>query len=188
MDYYSQKTEIELLTQLGQSDESAFTEIYNRYWQKLFVIAAKRLNNLEEAEEIVQDIFTALWVRRFSLDLTSDLSSYMAVSVKYRVIKTMNKYYTKQKYIDSILSQGQKVDDSTQQLLALEELQKEVAKYVGQLPDKCRLVFQLSREKGYSQKQIAQKLGISEKTVEAHLGKAFKVLRSKLAGFMTTLL
>lgn len=99
----------------------------------------------------------------------------------------LDKYHNQERYIDSVVSQDQ-VDDSTQEWLAFEELRAELAKYTQQLPEKCRLVFQLSREDGYSQKQIAEALQISEKTVEAHLGKAFKTLRSKLASFMTTLL
>jgi len=187
MNVCSEKTDIELLVLLSNSDGEAFTEIYNRYWRKLFVIAANRIKNLEDAEEIVQDIFTSLWKRRTELAQVSDIASYLSVSVKYRVIKMMDRYYNMQKYVDSVLAREQ-FDDSTQQSLAFNELQQELSIHVQQLPEKCRLVFQLSREEGYSQKQIAQELGISEKTVEAHLGKAFKTLRSKLAGFMMTLL
>ncbi len=184
---YTQKTDIDLFMLLKMDDKQAFTELYNRYWKKLFVIAANRISNLEDAEEIVQDIFTALWRRRESLVLTSDLANYLAVSVKYRVIKMLDKYYHHRRYIDSLVVDEQ-IDDSTREWLAFDELRDELAKYVQQLPEKCRLVFQLSREKGYSQKQIAETLQISEKTVEAHLGKAFKTLRSKLTGFMITLL
>ncbi|MBE8721846.1 RNA polymerase sigma-70 factor [Sphingobacterium pedocola] len=184
---YSNHTDVELLSLLIQSDAVAFTEIYNRYWKKLFVLAANRMHNLEDAEEVVQDIFTSLWNRRDKVEITSELSSYLAVSVKYRVIRTLNRYYNMQKYVDAALT-DHAIDDSTQQYLAFDELRTELGKYVQQLPEKCKLVFQLSREEGYSQKQISEELGISEKTVEAHLGKAFKTLRSKLTNFMVTLL
>ncbi|GGC16807.1 DNA-directed RNA polymerase sigma-70 factor [Parapedobacter defluvii] len=184
---YIDKADDELISLLKNDDEQAFTELYNRYWKKLFVIAANRITHIEDAEEIVQDIFTALWRRRQTLSLKSELTNYLAVSVKYRIIKMLDKYHNQERYIDSVVSQDQ-VDDSTQEWLAFEELRAELAKYTQQLPEKCRLVFQLSREDGYSQKQIAEALQISEKTVEAHLGKAFKTLRSKLASFMTTLL
>lgn len=187
MSLRNQKTDRDLLLLLQQGDEQAFTELYDRYWKKLFVIAANRVHNLEDAEEIVQDIFTALWRRRGSLDITSDLSAYLAVSVKYRVIKLLDKYYHQQQYIDSIVIHDQ-IDDSTRERLAFDELREQLAVYVNQLPEKCRLVFQLSRDAGYSHKQIADELGIAEKTVEAHLGKAFKTLRTKLAGFMMNLL
>lgn len=184
---YSQKTDVDLFLLLQKGDKQAFTELYRRYWKKLFVVAANRINNLEEAEEIVQDIFTALWRRRERLVLTSDLANYLAVCVKYRVIKTLDKYYRHRRYVDALVVDEQ-MDDSTQEGLAFDELREELARYVQQLPEKCRLVFQLSREEGYSQKQIAETLQISEKTVEAHLGKAFKTLRSKLTSYLITLL
>ncbi|PRD57163.1 RNA polymerase sigma-70 factor [Sphingobacterium gobiense] len=184
---YRDLTDNELYLHLHQDDESAFTEIYNRFWKKLFTIAANRIGNLEEAEEIVQDIFTSLWNKRSDMVLRSDLASYLAVSVKYRVIKSMDRQYNEKRYVDSLLGTGL-VDDSTQQKLAFEELQNELEKHIQMLPEKCQLVFRLSRQDGYSQKKIADELGISEKTVEAHLGKAFKRLRARLAGFLTTLL
>lgn len=187
MPSYSDIADKDLLASLMQGDESAFTEIYTRYWKKLFVTASHRLNSFEDAEEIVQDIFVSLWNRRHRLDVHSDLSGYLAVSVKYRVIKMLDSHYNEKRYIDSIMTKGL-IDDSTQELLAFEELKEELARYVQELPEKCQLVFKLSREDGYSQKQIAEELGVSEKTVESHLGKAFKTLRTKLKGFMMTLL
>lgn len=184
---YRDLSDNELYLYLHEGDENAFTEIYNRFWKKLFTIAANRVGNLEEAEEIVQDLFTSLWNKRFDMVLRSDLASYLAVSVKYRVIKSMDRRYNEKRYVDSLLGTGL-IDDSTQQKLAFEELQEELEKHIQNLPEKCQLVFRLSRQDGYSQKKIAKELGISEKTVEAHLGKAFKKLRARLAGFLTTLL
>lgn len=184
---YKNTTDADLFALLKHDDELAFTEIYSRYWKKLFVMAGHKLYSLEEAEEVVQDIFTALWLRRSTLMLTSDLASYLTVSVKYRIIRTLDRYYNQRRYINSLVySEG--LDNSTQDALDFNELREELSKYVQELPEKCRLVFTLSRESGYSQKQIANELQISEKTVEAHLGKAFKILRTKLTGFMMTLL
>lgn len=187
MPSYNDASDDELLLLLKSDNEAAFTALYNRYWRKLFVVANYRVGNLEEAEEIVQDIFTALWNRRCALVLTSDLGKYLAVSVKYRVIKTLDKHYNKQRYIDSLVLSEQ-FDNSTEEKLAVDELSEELAKYVKQLPERCQLVFRLRREEGLSQKQISETLQISEKTVEAHLGKAFKTLRIKLGNFMAVLL
>lgn len=184
---YNDATDNDLLLLLKSDDEAAFTALYERYWKKLFVVASYRVGTLEEAEEIVQDIFMALWNRRHSLVLTSDLAKYLAVSVKYRVIKTLDKHYHQQRYVGSLMM-SELVDNSTEEKLSFDELREELAKYVKQLPERCRLVFRLSREEGLSQKQIAETLQISEKTVEAHLGKAFKTLRVKLGNFMTLLL
>ncbi len=187
MRFYEDEADDDLIKLLKGDDERAFAELYNRYWKKLFVMAANRLVRLEDAEEVVQDIFTALWHRRHTLRLTSELAHYLAVSVKYRVIKMLDKYHNQRRYIDSLMCDEQ-ADDTTQEWLAFDELRDELSRYVQQLPEKCRLVFQMSREQGHSHKQIAEALQISEKTVEAHLGKAFKTLRSKLASFMAVLL
>ena len=77
----------ELIVLLQKNDRNAFTEIYNRYWKKLFSVAANKIKDLPEAEEIVQDIFVSIWNRRDNLTVIDTLSSYLAVSVKYRVIK-----------------------------------------------------------------------------------------------------
>ncbi|MFB2117886.1 RNA polymerase sigma-70 factor [Parapedobacter sp. 2B3] len=182
-----QQTDNELLALLATGDESSFEALYQRYWKKMFVIASNRLDHPEDAEEIVQDIFASLWHRRATLKQHLNLPVYLAVSVKYRIIKVLGKQRLQQRYVDSLPADN-RTDDSTQEWLAFDELQEQLAVYVAQLPEKCRLVFRLSREEGLSQKQIAAKLGIAEKTVESHLAKAFKVLRTKLASFMFTLL
>jgi len=174
----------ELTGLLQNGDELAFTEIYNRYWTKLFAVAANKISDLDEAEEIVQDIFVSLWKRRNELETINTLGPYLAVSVKYRVIKVLAKRSHQQKYSDYTQHIASLTDDTTQQWLDFEELRGRLAAFVADLPEKCRLVYRLSRESGFSQKQIATELGISEKTVEAHLGKALKTLRTRLSSFL----
>jgi RNA polymerase sigma-70 factor (family 1) len=174
----------ELTCLLQAGDEHAFTEIYNRYWKKLFSIAANKIKDLDEAEEIVQDIFISLWKRRNELGVIDTLSPYLSVSVKYRVIKILDKRNNQQKYSDYSQHTASLTDDSTQQWLEFEELRSRLAAFVADLPEKCRLVYQLSREAGYPQKKIAIEMGISEKTVEAHLSKALKTLRARLSQFL----
>ncbi|WP_316820226.1 RNA polymerase sigma-70 factor [Pedobacter gandavensis] len=187
MNRYHSFTDPELTDLLENGNHAAFTEIYNRYWKKLFIVAAQKIKDLEEAEEIVQHIFVSLWNRRTSLKITSSLSAYLAVSVKYRVIKALDKQYHQQKYTDSLGMKGI-ADDSTQEWLDFSELKDRLEKLVGSLPEKCQLVYRMSKEQGLSQKQIAEELVISEKTVEAHLSKAMKTLRAGLNQFMLMLL
>src|SRR5690606_36787507 len=68
------------------------------------------------------------------------------------------------------------------------ELQRQLQDALRQLPEKCRTVFQLSRFEELRYQEIADKLGISVKTVEAHMGKALKVLRLRLADFLPVLI
>lgn len=187
MSLLQQMSDEKLLSLLKNSDEAAFTVIYDRYWQKLYTLAMCKVNSLETAEEIVQDIFCSLWLRRETLQIQVSLASYLVISVKYRVIKVLDKHYKQKSYINTLL-QSNIADNSTQEHIFFNELKEQLDKYTLELPEKCRLVFQLSREKGHSQKQIADELQISEKTVEAHLSKALKHLRSRLAHFFHLLL
>lgn len=186
MTNYAEYTDSDLINILTQGGHAAFTEIYRRYWKRLFYIAAKKLHDPAEAEEIVQQIFVSLWNRREKLKINTTLHAYLAVSVKYRVIKALDKQYHQQKYAESLTSNL--IDDSTQDWLDFLDLKDILEKSISELPEKCKLVFRMSREEHMSQKEIATTLDISEKTVEAHLGKAIKSLRQKLNRFLLLLL
>jgi RNA polymerase sigma-70 factor (ECF subfamily) len=181
---YDLLTDGELTDLLKSNDRGAFTEIYNRYWKRLFGIAANKIKDLDDAEEIVQDIFVSLWRRRDDLSDIISLSSYLAVSVKYRVIKILEKRCNAQRYVDYAEYVMSMADNSTEEWMEFEELKAQLSQFVAELPAKCQLVFKMSRESGFPQKRIAEELGIAEKTVEAHLGKALKILRTRLSQFL----
>ena len=185
MESLSNIEEKELIIRLKNGDKDAFTRIYEQYWKHLFGVAAHKIKDLSEAEEVVQDIFTDLWNRRETLELTSSLSAYLFVCVKYQVIKILAKRNHQLRYRNYFKGQDIQSDLSTEHWLRFEELRHQLANETEKLPQKCRLVFQLSREHGYSQAQIARELGISEKTVESHLTKALKNLRSSLGQFFS---
>jgi len=78
---YNNETLLELLT---QGDEYAFTEIYDRFSKKLFAVAYSRLKEVQEAEDIVHDVFASLWANRTKVEVKS-LENYLAVAAKYTV-------------------------------------------------------------------------------------------------------
>ena len=180
MSAYLAYSDCELLDLLRSGDRSAFAEIYNRYWKSIFTVASNKIRQLEEAEEIVQDIFISLWNRREEIVITSNLNAYLSVSAKYRVIKVLAKRNQYDKYAVHSQNVFPLTANSTDDWFEFVELRSRLETLVEKLPEKCRLVFKASREEGYSQKQIAHEFGISEKTVEAHIGKALKSLRTGL--------
>ena len=173
-------TDEQLLERLSKGDRNAFTQLYNRYWDKLFAVAMHRLNDQEEAEEVVQEVFLSLWQRRLTLKLTHTLRTYLSVAVKYRVINHLDRHYRKKHCMDQLAIGAVTSEESTSCWLTEKELRQQLEKGIRQLPEKCRIVFLMSREENKTYSQIASELDISEKTVEAHMTKALSTLRRTL--------
>lgn len=177
----------ELLALLKQDKEEAFTLLYNRYWKKMLHKALVKLQSATDAEEVVQDAFIDIWNSRHRITIQHSFATYMAAIVRYKVMAKMaaNKKVIHQAAGD--MQQLSVVDNSTQQWLNFEDLRSEIEAGVKALPEKCQLVFRLSREAGLSDKQIAEELDLSQKTVEAHISKALKSLRASLGQFLSIL-
>lgn len=176
-----------LIERLTEGDESAFMAIYERYWQKVFTIAYQRLHNIQEAEDIVHDVFTSLWANREQSQILL-LENYLATATKYLVLGRLRKAGHAQDYLNTLRSvpteQTPSLEESVHYKRILQLVQEEVQK----LPEKCRMVFQYSRSEGMSVKQIAEVMHISPKTVEGQLTKALKQLRLALRSFLTSVL
>lgn len=181
-------TDQELAAKLAEEGEPVFREIYIRYWEKLYILAHRRLNSRMEAEEIVQEVFCNLWLKRESLVLSKGLQNYLAVAVKYEVINRMAKQARVNTYLKAAASEQSELDHATVQSLDLEELTAQLQLRIEALPEKCQLIFRLRHEEGYSQRQIAAEMQVSEKTVEAHLAKARKTLRASFGNLLGFLL
>jgi RNA polymerase sigma-70 factor (family 1) len=180
----NEHTDLELLQLLRSDDDFAFTAIYQRYWERLFTAACRKLASPHEAEEIVQDIFLDLWRRRDSIAINGDLEAYLAVAVKYRVINFLASRNRKKRLFASA-PDAVAHNDADTAWLEYSELEKQLADTIERLPEKCRLVFLLSRAKGMNHKQIATRMGIAEKTVESHMTRALRSLRSALQSLVS---
>ncbi|MBC8112588.1 MAG: RNA polymerase sigma-70 factor [Verrucomicrobia bacterium] len=175
----------ELLALLKAGDENAFTHIYEQYWEKLYAMAYNRLKSKELTEEIVQDIFTELWLKREVITIQKNIEAYLVASLKYKIFNHIRHLKVKQTHIQHVKNSSDNLEDTTWQQVSFEELYAKMENELNQLPEKCRLVFTLSRHEGYSMKEIAQELDISPKTVEVHIGKALKILRIGLKDYLT---
>lgn len=171
-----------LLKLLKQQELGAFEEIYLRYWRKLYSAAYKRLMSRETAEEIVQDIFTSLWVNRHTAEIDV-LSSYLITAVKYKVINNLEREMSRRQYAEAQIQASHTADNSTEETVLLNELNSALEKEIQKLPPKRKQIFKMSREDHLSIKEVASNLGISEKTAENQLGKALKVLKLNLKHF-----
>ncbi len=164
-----------LLDLLSMSDEFAFTEIYNRFWQKLFAIAHNRLKEIQAAEDIVHDVFASLWTNRKKIEIES-LDNYLAIAAKYMVLAKIKKKERERIYYNTY-HQAPVFELPIETSLHYKRILEIVKNEVEKLPEKCRLIFKYSRNEGMPARQIAKELSISPKTVENQLNKALKQLK-----------
>jgi len=183
MTEYNKLSEKELVDYLKQDKLSAFKEIYERYWKPLYGAAYKRLKSKELSEEIVQELFTNLWIKRHTLNISNGVSGYLYNAVIHQVIDHYRKELVREKYKQAFRVIHSDMDNSTEEAIMLKELTETIESEIRLLPDKCRSVYELSRKEHKSNKEIAAALGISEKTVENHLTKALKRLQLGLSNY-----
>lgn len=172
-----------LLDLLKAQDTPAFEEIYRRYWRVLYSLAYRRLQSREVAEEIVQDIFTSLWIHRNTVAIQS-LSAYLNSAVKYKVINHLSREMSRQAYTHEQRLHGALTHDNcTEESVLHDDLKVALEREIEKLPAKRRQIVRLHKKEDLSLKQVATQLGISEKTAENQYGKALKVLKLNLKHF-----
>ncbi len=159
---------------MSTGDDHAFSEIYQRYWKLLFSVAYRRLKNVQLAEDVIHDVFASIWKNRDALAVTS-LKHYLASATKYIVFAVIKKQLHASRFAETQTqtSTGFDTDDALHNKLLLAFVYKEVES----LPEKCKLIFKHSRERGMTTKEIANELQIATKTVENQMNKALHQLR-----------
>lgn len=164
----------DLLSGLRLGEEESFLKIYNQFWPKLYVIALNRLNSRQAAEDVVQEVMTTLWQRRQEVQI-NNLEAWLSAATRYSVFRQLAKYGAQ-----TIVPITQQKEASYEQPFDLGFLDRMLKDRIHSLPEKCRLVFNYSRQEGLSNKEIARHLDISEKAVEKHITKAIRNLRLSL--------
>jgi RNA polymerase sigma-70 factor (family 1) len=180
---WSSYSDQELVQMLRDGSHPAFTELYDRYWEQMLAIAFAKLRSTTEAKEVVQTVFIQLWKRREQLHINYSFATYLSAAVRYQVINNLQAQYKSRhsdiEATDELLTDKDWLDNF--------EIREYLERSISQLPEKCQLVFRLSKQLGLSQKEVADQLNISEKTVEAHLSAARRSLRLSLRQFFSFL-
>ena len=169
-------------------NEITFEQLFKSHFKALTGFAYKYLKDVDLAKEIVHDVFVKLWEKRDSIDPNKAVKSYLYASVNN---KSLNYIRDNKKFIKSddnfeLLNNTDNTDASDNMIVI--EIQEKIDETLSTLPEKCSLVFKMSRYEGKKYREIAEELNISIKTVESHMSKALKLLRKNLAEFITAIL
>ena len=164
-------------------DKASFEALFRHYFPALMAFSLKFLPSEDDAREVVHMVFINLWEKRNSLDTSTSLKSYLFTSVHNR---SMNMIRDRKKFSDEEIPEIPS-ETSIQAQMESMELEEKINTVIASLPEKCREVFELSRFEGLKYGEIAEKLNISVKTVENQMSKALKILRDKLAKYLSLL-
>lgn len=173
-------TDEELIALLATDEESAIDLVFRKYYSFLCRSVYRIINDTQITEDLAQEVFYELWRKRAQLNITTSLSAYLKRAARNKALN-----YIRDQKIDFRNAPEKENLRSTAasiiQELAADNLKQEIDQAIDSLPEKCRLVFVLSRFEEMSYQQIADHLDISIKTVENQISKALKNLRKALA-------
>lgn len=159
----------------------AFDAIYNQYCHKLHLFVFMFLKQKEDAEGIVQEVFIKIWESRGKIDIYASFESFLFTIAYNATMSLLRKRISESKsreYLKSLqqVNSAEQVIDEIQ----YKELIQKVESLLKQLTPRQEEIYRLSREEGLTHEEIAQKLNISESTVNNHLVKTIKFLKSHL--------
>ncbi len=156
-----------------------FEKLYRRYRAGLVHFANSIINSRPDAEEIVQDMFIAIWDKREQLAFDDTLKNYLFTGVKNRCLNHIKK--ARLAFSDMpdefpVPSNDASITDHLQS----RETEGRINYLINLLPTKCKMVFLLSRMHELSYKEIAAVMDITPKTVENQIGLALKFLKENM--------
>jgi RNA polymerase sigma-70 factor, ECF subfamily len=164
-------------------DKAQFERLFKTHYAPLCHFANQYINDFDAAQDIAQKVFINLWETRDTIDPQKSVKSYLYTSVKNRCLNYIrdNKKY-RSRVLDIELGDIDIAFEEPDSGAA--ELEAKIAEAMQALPEKCRLVFEMSRFQDKKYKDIADELGLSVKTVEAHMSKALKTLKDSLKDYI----
>jgi RNA polymerase sigma-70 factor (family 1) len=175
----------ELIRLLKEDNQQAFSEIYDRYWEKLFDYAEKILQGRAASQDAVQEVFIDLWKRRLTIQIES-LQSFLYQAVRFQVFKTIRSEKMDADFFKRLSAVSYKL--IAEDPIIFRDLEKLFEKVLAGLPEDQRIIFKLNRDQGLTYKEIAEQRNISVKTVEKKMSLALQHIRINLENALTTAL
>jgi RNA polymerase sigma-70 factor (ECF subfamily) len=178
----------EFVTGLRNNDELVFEKVFKDYYEVLCNYANNMICNIDDAEEIVQNMYLTIWEKRENVNIHTSIKSYLYKAVYNSCLNWMKHNRIRQKHGEATRHQTELyIDDSSEHLLG-KELEEQIGLAINSIPKKCRTVFKLSRFENLTYSEIADQLNLSVKTVDNHMVKALRILRERLKDYLPLLL
>lgn len=177
-------SEQEIIGAIREGNERIFEEIFRKYYQSLCNYANSILKEMDEAEEVVQNLFLSIWEKRSDLEISVSLKSYLYRAVHNHCLNRIKHLKVREEYQQYAVNFYDASYESVSQTVMKNELEIKIEEAIKKLPEQCRLIFRMSRFEELKYHEIAEQLELSPKTVENQIGKALKILRVELAEYL----
>jgi RNA polymerase sigma-70 factor (ECF subfamily) len=177
-----------------KGQESAFEYFFNLYHNNILGFCVQFLNNQDEANGITQESFLNLWLNRENVTTINGIKSFLYTYAKSKCLNAIRHQKVKEKFkTETLNAKGRALDIEILEsmnfdTLALTELEELIHKSIQELPDKTKKVFLKKRFENKKNQEIADELQVSIKSIEAHMTKALKILKYKLADYLLAIL
>lgn len=180
--------ELFIIERMIEGDENAFKYFFDTYYVDLCNFVNSYLHDKTLSEDIVQSIFIDFWEKRNSISFHSSIKSYLYTASKNKSLNHLRNVKNRNRIVDSIFHQPTFIsEEKADSFMELEELKTLVLKAIDVLPAQCKMIYQLSRDEGLSNKEIAERLGIAAKTVENQMTIAIRKLKDSLQPYQDQL-
>lgn len=165
-----------LLAQLSEGSKSAFNALYEKYWNNVFDEAYKRTGHRDQAKDIAQEVFTAMWIRCTDTPI-DNLPAWLYTVTKYQVYKLFQdqEHFTP---LTDLLTELKSYGGRADALILDKELNSAYEALISSLPEQQRIIFKMRYQDDLTPPEIASKLSLTPKTVRNHLGRALRKLRT----------
>ncbi|PWT96604.1 MAG: hypothetical protein C5B52_15315 [Bacteroidetes bacterium] len=166
---------------LKNNDEAAFEKLYLKYYDSLVRYVGMSIQDKYYSEEIVQEFFMQLWMKKSYLKIQHSVSSYLYRSIRNKILNHFRDQSTYQKYF--LLTDVPDIyyDTSGMEIIEHNELERKVTHLIRKMPERCREVYVLNRQKRFSIRKTAQILSRPVNTVDKQVRRAVSFLREHLA-------
>lgn len=177
----------ETIRLLKSRDEEVFGQLFKAHFKPLRQYAFTFVQEQQVAEDIVQNIFYKLWLRIEVLNFSDSIAAYLYRAVYNESLNALKHNKVKRIYQSWLQRRMNHHSNTAHRKLNHDELETRLHKAIGDLPQQCRTIFQMSRFEGLRYQEIGRRLGISPKTVEHQMSKALRILRARLIEFLPLL-
>ena len=170
-----------LIVKVSEGDERAFTTLFHHYYKRIGKFVYHMTKSIELTEEVVQDAFIKIWLKRQTLQSIENFDGYLRVIVRNEAINALKKIAAERVSslkIEKFLAEESALDPSESKTEFYREL---IATAVSKLPEQQRKVYIMSRYDRLKYQEIAAQLGLSQTTVKKHIQLAVAFIREKLA-------